>query len=81
MPERRQAEAGATCSIARPLPRHIRTRPYTARTKGKAERFIQTALRDWSSGREAPPEGFFLHNRRKRSLLPASQDRPLFLSW
>jgi transposase InsO family protein len=25
--------------------RHIRTRPYTPRTNGKAERFIQTSLR------------------------------------
>jgi transposase InsO family protein len=25
--------------------RHLRTRPYTPRTNGKAERFIQTALR------------------------------------
>ena len=28
--------------------RHIRTRPYTPRTSGKAERFIQTALREWA---------------------------------
>jgi transposase InsO family protein len=28
--------------------RHIRTRPYTPRTNGKAERFIQTALREWA---------------------------------
>jgi transposase InsO family protein len=27
--------------------KHIRTRPYTPRTNGKAERFIQTALREW----------------------------------
>jgi transposase InsO family protein len=27
---------------------HRRTRPYTPRTKGKAERFIQTALREWA---------------------------------
>jgi transposase len=27
--------------------RHIRTRPYTPRTNGKAERFIQTCLREW----------------------------------
>ena len=27
--------------------RHITTRPYTPRTNGKAERFIQTALREW----------------------------------
>jgi transposase InsO family protein len=28
--------------------RHIRTRPYTPRTNGKAERFIQTRLREWA---------------------------------
>jgi transposase InsO family protein len=28
--------------------RHRRTRPYTPRTNGKAERFIQTALREWA---------------------------------
>ncbi|HKO56082.1 MAG TPA: integrase core domain-containing protein [Thermoanaerobaculia bacterium] len=28
--------------------RHKRTRPYTARTNGKAERFIQTLLREWA---------------------------------
>ena len=31
--------------------RHIRTRPYTPRTNGKAERFIQTLLREWAYGR------------------------------
>ena len=28
--------------------RHIRTRPYTPRTNGKAERFIQASLREWA---------------------------------
>jgi transposase InsO family protein len=28
--------------------RHIRTRPYTPRTNGKAERFIQTLMREWA---------------------------------
>ena len=28
--------------------RHIRTKPYTPKTNGKAKRFIQTALRDWA---------------------------------
>jgi transposase InsO family protein len=28
--------------------KHIRTKPYTPRTNGKAERFIQTSLREWA---------------------------------
>lgn len=28
--------------------RHIRTRPYTPKTNGKAERFIQSSLREWA---------------------------------
>ena len=31
--------------------KHIKTRPYTPRTNGKAERFIQTALREWAYAR------------------------------
>ena len=31
--------------------RHIRTRPYTPRTNSKAERFIQTSLREWAYAR------------------------------
>jgi transposase InsO family protein len=31
--------------------RHIRTKPYTPRTNGKAERFIQTSLREWAYAR------------------------------
>ncbi len=34
--------------------RHIRTRPYTPRTNGKAERFIQTALREWAYAQAYP---------------------------
>ena len=34
--------------------RHMRTRPYTPRTNGKAERFIQTALREWAYARPYP---------------------------
>jgi transposase InsO family protein len=40
----RQAVAGAGA-------RHVRTRPYTPRTNGKAERFIQTSLREWAYAR------------------------------
>lgn len=34
--------------------RHIRTRPYTPRTNGKAERFIQTLQREWAYGATYP---------------------------
>jgi len=34
--------------------RHIRTRPYTPKTNGKAERFIQTALREWAYAHAYP---------------------------
>jgi transposase InsO family protein len=34
--------------------RHKRTRPYTPRTNGKAERFIQTLLREWAYRRPYP---------------------------
>src|SRR5262245_39615223 len=33
---------------AQPGVRHLRTRPYRPRTNGKAERFIQTMLREWA---------------------------------
>ncbi len=31
--------------------KHIRTKPYTPKTNGKAERFIQTCLREWAYAR------------------------------
>ncbi len=31
--------------------RHLRTRPYTPKTNGKAERFVQTSLREWAYAR------------------------------
>lgn len=39
----------ATCRALRLA--HHRTRPYTPRTNGKAERFIQTLLREWAYAR------------------------------
>jgi transposase InsO family protein len=31
--------------------RHVRTRPYTPKTNGKAERFVQSSLREWAYAR------------------------------
>ena len=45
--------------------RHLRTRPYTPRTNGKAERFIQTLLREWAYARPYPSSG-----RRNAALAP-----------
>jgi transposase InsO family protein len=45
--------------------RHRRTRPYTPRTNGKAERFIQTLLREWAYRRPYPTSA------QRRDALPA----------
>jgi transposase InsO family protein len=37
--------------------KHLRTRPYTPRTNGKAERFIQSALREWAYAQAYPTSG------------------------
>ena len=34
--------------------RHLRTKPYTPKTNGKAERFVQTSLREWAYARAYP---------------------------
>jgi len=44
--------------------RHIFTKLYTPRTNGKAERFIQTALREWAYGRT------YRHSRERTAYLP-----------
>ena len=45
--------------------KHRFTRPYTPRTNGKAERFIQTALREWAYAR-----AYDSSQHRNRDLLP-----------
>jgi transposase InsO family protein len=45
--------------------RHLRTRPYTPRTNGKAERFIQTLTREWAYRRAYPT------SRQRTEALPA----------
>jgi transposase InsO family protein len=44
---------------------HHYTRPYTPRTNGKAERFIQTCLREWAYARA------YHHSYQRRDALPA----------
>jgi transposase InsO family protein len=48
---RSQAFRGACKAIGL---KHIRTRPYTPKTNGKAERFIQTSLREWAYAKAYP---------------------------
>jgi transposase InsO family protein len=45
--------------------KHIRTKPYTPQTNGKAERFIQTALREWAYARP-----YATSDERARQLKP-----------
>jgi len=59
-----RARAFATVCHALGL-RHLRTRPYTPRTNGKAERFIQTLLHEWAYVRAYPTS-----TRRRRARGP-----------
>lgn len=45
--------------------RHCTTRPYTPRTNGKAERFIQTLLNEWAYARPYRSNGDRLHALRR----------------
>jgi len=49
--------------------RHLRTRPYTPRTNGKAERFIQTSLKEW-----AYKQAYESSDEREAYLLPWLHD-------
>jgi transposase InsO family protein len=44
--------------------RHIRTKPYTPKTNGKAERFIQSSLREWAYAHA------YDHSQQPREQLP-----------
>ena len=44
--------------------KHIRTRPYTPKTNGKAERFVQTCLREWAYARA------YLNSKQRAEELP-----------
>jgi transposase InsO family protein len=45
--------------------RHITTKPYTPKTNGKAERFIQTSLREWAYAQA------YQNSRQRKALLPS----------
>lgn len=45
--------------------RHVRTRPYRPQTNGKAERFVQTLMREWAYRRAYPTSA-----ARRRALKP-----------
>jgi transposase InsO family protein len=49
--------------------KHIRTKPYTPRTNGKAERFIQTSLREWAYARA------YLNSTQRAQQLPVFMHR------
>jgi transposase InsO family protein len=49
--------------------RHIFTKPYTPKTNGKAERFIQTCLREWAYARA------YINSRQRAQELPRWQHR------
>ena len=49
--------------------KHIRTKPYTPRTNGKAERFIQTSLREWAYARA------YLNSKQRARELPIFMHR------
>lgn len=49
--------------------KHLRTKPYTPQTNGKAERFIQTALREWAYATA------FENSEQRKADLPRWQHR------
>ena len=55
--------------------RHVRTRPYTPRTNGKAERLIQTCLREWAYA-DAYPTSQVRTAALDRFLAYYNQERP-----
>jgi transposase InsO family protein len=51
-------------AVAQLRVKHLRTRPYRPRTNGKAERFIQTLLREWAYAAS------YRNYRHRRTVLP-----------
>jgi transposase InsO family protein len=65
--------------------KHKRTKPYTPRTNGKAERFVQTSLREWayakpyqhSEDRKADLEPFLIYYNHHRSHFGINGSTPI----
>jgi transposase InsO family protein len=56
------------CELSKRLGlRHIRTKPYTPKTNGKVERFIQTSLREWAYARA------YENSRQRKEQLPTGR--------
>ncbi len=55
--------------------KHSRTRPYTPRTNGKAERFIQTALREWAYANTGPTQSKEMPTCSHGSTITTAKDR------
>ena len=57
--------------------KHKRTKPYTPRTNGKPERFVQTSLREWACATPCDPS-----DQRQKALKPflhhSNHNRPHF---
>jgi transposase InsO family protein len=49
--------------------KHKRTKPYTPRTNGKAERFVQTSLREWAYVKP------YIHSSQREAELPIFLER------
>ena len=50
--------------------KHKRTKPYTPKTNGKAERFVQTSLREWAYAKPYEAAKTRMYDTLQRSGVP-----------
>jgi transposase InsO family protein len=50
--------------------KHKRTKPYTPKTNGKVERFVQTSLREWAYAKPYEATKTRIYDRLQRSGVP-----------